>query len=269
MNAIIREPLIHFFLIGGLLFGWYSLQRDVETDDTIHVTQGQIQSLIQNFNRVWSRPPTQEELEGLIQDYIQEEVMVREAIAIGLDQHDTVIRRRLRQKMEFISDELLSRSEPTESDLREYYQEHKSLFSEPPRISFRHIYFNPERNKEFLDKTKEQLNQNTVDPEVVGDPFLVESSFSMESLHDIKGVFGEEFTDRIFEFSKGEWEGPVASAYGWHLVYIEDGKPGTDIDFESARARVKDRWMLDNSRKLKEAAFEQFRDKYTIEVDRG
>lgn len=269
MKAILHEPLVHFFIIGGLFFGWYSLKNEEVRDDTIVVTEGQIQSLAQNFARVWSRPPTKQELEGLIQDHIQEEVMVREAISIGLDQNDTVIRRRLRQKMEFISDELLSRSEPTEDDLREYYQKHQEMFSEQPKMSFQHLYFNPEKQTKSLEEIKEKLNQQTLDPEGVGDPFLVDSTFRMWTTRDIDGVFGGEFTDRIVDLPSGEWAGPVPSAYGWHLVYIEDKKPGTVSNYETVRRRVKDRWMLDNSRKLREAAFEQFKDKYTIEVDRG
>ena len=143
---IIRDPLFHFLLLGAVIFAIYGFVTRHRTDKPgeIVVTQGTVENLVTGFTRTWQRPPTEEELQGLVRDYIREEAAYREALALGLDRDDMIVRRRLRQKLEFLSDELASRTEPTDADLQSFLAAHQESFRLSRSFSFRQIYFNPQ-----------------------------------------------------------------------------------------------------------------------------
>jgi len=152
MKRILREPLLHFLLLGAVLFAAYGVLSGSGASELgrIVVMQGKIDNLQASFSRVWQRPASQAELDGLVQDYIREEVLAREAMALGLDKDDTVIRRRLRQKMEFISDDISAQAQPTDAELSAYLQAHPDSFRVEQRFTFSQVYLNPEKHGQNL-----------------------------------------------------------------------------------------------------------------------
>src|SRR5688572_6293676 len=187
MKRALREPLVHFALLGAALFLAYGLLRKPrgggDGPGPIVVSQGQIRSLVDGFTRAWQRPPTPDELSSLIQDRVREEVYCREAMAMGLDKDDTIIRRRLRQKIEFISADIASPPEPSEAELEVYLRAHADTFRVEPRFTFTHVFLDPARRGEGLARDAAQflgrLNQaEGADASALGDPFLLEHQFS-------------------------------------------------------------------------------------------
>ncbi|HET9233834.1 MAG TPA: peptidyl-prolyl cis-trans isomerase, partial [Candidatus Eisenbacteria bacterium] len=166
MTRWIKEPLVQFLLIGIAIFGLNAVltKRGERTGDhEIRVTQGRVQSLIETFRRQWSRPPTQDELNGLVNDFVREEVLMREAVALGLDRDDVIVRRRLAQKMEFLAEDAASVMEPTDLDLRTYLAEHSQAFFVPPRYTFNQIALDPAKH-DVAPKLAAELNAGRVDP---------------------------------------------------------------------------------------------------------
>jgi HupE / UreJ protein len=226
LKRLLREPLLHFLLLGLALFLLYSLvgERTEGEPGKIVVTQARIDNLVSGFSRVRQRPPTSEELDGLIQDYVREEVYYREAIAIGLDQDDTIIRRRLRQKLEFVSEDVAALPEPTEADLSEFFRLHPDRFRLDSRMSFCHVYLSAERGPERLARdSREMLARlrkmgTEADAASRGDTFLLPNVFDDVPQSEVAAQFGEPFAVALNTVAVGKWEGPLESGYGAHLV---------------------------------------------------
>ena len=182
-ESLLKEPLLHFLLLGAGLFLAYSLmQREVRGREAgeIVVTLGEVEQLATSFAKTWQRSPTPEELAGLVRDRVREEVYCREAMALGLDRDDAIIRRRLRQKMEFVSDDIAALAEPTEADLEEYLRTHPDAFRVEPRFTFQQVYFNPEKHDDLpgdVARLLAQLSQSDdeVDASALGDATLLEA----------------------------------------------------------------------------------------------
>ena len=205
MKTLLREPLVHFLLMGVVIFVAYSLvsKRSSSEPGTIVVTQGQISAMAEGFTRTWRRPPMRKELEGLIQDWVQEEVYGRAAIALGLDKDDTILRHRLWQKMEFVTDDMAALAEPTDDELSAYLHAHAETFRVQRQFTFSHVYLNPEKHGETLSRDTAQLlaqlNQagGTADVSVLGDAFLLEHTFAsapgqrMNEVADVIAVAAE------------------------------------------------------------------------------
>lgn len=240
------EPLVHFVVLGALIFVGYSLmdRRDEPEAGRIVVTQGKIENLQVSFSRMWRRPPTPAELDGLIQDYIREEVFVREGIGLGLDRDDTIIRRRLRQKMEFVGNDLASQAEPDEKELEEFLVKHPDLFRTEPRFTFRQVYLSPDRRgarlKEDAARLLAELNRAGAKEEFheLGDSTLLSAGLTDAQASEVTRQFGEEFARQLAEIPTGRWEGPVTSGYGLHLVYVDDRVNGRMPELADIREQV-------------------------------
>ena len=197
--------------------------------DQIVVTEAKIGNLAQLFERTWRRPPTQEELDGLIEAHVKEEILYREALALGLERDDIVIRRRLRQKMEFISEDVAPPAEPTEAELQGFLAEHADRFRKPSRVSFAQVYLSPERRGANARSDAERLlvglNTGRSDPAEAGDPFLLERDYRELSAHDVERLFGGAFAAEVAKLPVGRWSVPVESGYGVHLVLVRDRPP--------------------------------------------
>ena len=206
----------------------YGLVTRHKTDKPgeIVVTQASIENLVTGFTRTWQRPPTEEELQGLVRDYIREEAAYREALALGLDRDDMIVRRRLRQKLEFVSDDLATRTEPSDAELQSFLQAHRESFQTEPLFSFRQIYFNPQLHGENLHRDVARVlddlqhSGSRAQKTDLGDPFLLQQSFDDVPLADLKKTFGEHFASAISALPVGSWQGPIESGYGVHLVYV-------------------------------------------------
>src|ERR1035438_9515045 len=214
MKHLLKEPLLHFLILGAVVFAVYSQvsKRASSAPGKIVITQGEIESMMVGFTRTWQRPPNSDELEGLIRDRVQEEVYCREAMALGLDKDDTIIRRRLRQKMEFVSDDIVAQVEPTDADLTVYLQAHPDSFRVEQRITFSQVYFNPEKHGDNMvrDVAQQLAELNRIggkaDASALGDSFLLEHEFAALPRSEIANQFGEKFATKLCELSLGRWQ---------------------------------------------------------------
>jgi len=276
MNRILKEPLLHFLLLGAGLFMVYGLMSkpgDSNAPGKIIITQGQIEHLVDGFTKAWLRPPTSEELAGLVRDRVREEVYCREAVALGLDKDDTVIRRRLRQKLEFISDDVAALVEPTDADLSVYLQAHAGKFRVPQQFTFSQVYLNPEKHGKNLARDTAQLLAqlkqagDKADLSLLGDAFLLDQQFTALPASEVAKQFGEKFAAQLSGLSPGQWQGPVESGYGVHLVRVSERTEGHLPALAEVRDAVRREW--DNARRLE--ANEQFYQNllkfYTVSIE--
>jgi len=277
MKRLLKEPLLHFLLLGAGLFLAYSLMPKSPGNGEagkIVVTQGQIEHLATGFAKTWQRPPTAQELEGLVRDWVREEVYYREAMALGLDRDDTVIRRRLRQKMEFVSDDIVAQTEPSDADLTAYLQAHPDSFRVEQRFTFRQVYLNPEKHGENLARDAAQLlaqlNQadNKGDASALGDSFLLEHQFAAVPASEVANQFGEKFAAQLGELPPNQWQGPVESGYGEHLVFVSERTEGRLPVLAEVRDTVRREWA--NARRLEanEQFYEAMLKHYVVTVER-
>jgi hypothetical protein len=275
-RGLLREPLVHFFVAGVALFAvWEGRSNGAATrTDRIVVSAATVETLAGNWARIRHRPPTAAELEGLIDDHIREEVLYREALALGLDRDDTIIRRRLRQKLEFVSEDVAVQVEPTEAQLEAFLSENPDAFRVEPRHSFRHVFLSPGRRGAALGRDAEQLlaalNQpgETQRVEEEGDPFLLPFEFDATPSEEVRRLFGEEFAVALPTLEPGRWQGPIRSGYGVHLVLVERRVPGRVPALGEVRDSVRREWMAKTRRDTNEAFHQRLRSRYTVAVER-
>lgn len=276
MNRWLKEPLLHFLLLGAGLFLAYRLMaRTAGTGEPgeIVVTQGQIEHLAAGFAKTWQRPPTREELAGLVRDRVREEVYCREAIAMGLDKDDTVIRRRLRQKMEFISDDISAQAEPNDAELNTYLQAHPSAFRLPPRFTFRQVYLNPKRRGGRLTRDAAELlallnrSGRPTDISSAGDPLMLDSEFANFSSDEIAKLFGDEFSTTLNGLSSGRWHGPIESGYGVHLVFVSEHTEGHMPALAEVRDAVLREWSSARRLEANRKFYQELLKRYTVTIE--
>jgi hypothetical protein len=276
-RKLIHEPLFHFLFLGAVIFFIAGRSRSVgiSSGEKIVVTQSQIESIVVGFSRTWMRPPTQEEMQGLVDDYVREEVLYREAKAMGLDQDDIIVRRRMRQKFEFISEDRAARSgPPSEEELEAYLKQYADNYREEPRVTFEHIFFNREkRGKSAEADAKATLARLTgkydvaIDVEKLGDTFLLPFRFNKISAGETARLFGENFGKQLASLETGNWAGPLESNYGLHLVRVNERTPGTAPPLANVREAVL-RDLLNERRKQElDAQYAKLRARYTITVE--
>jgi hypothetical protein len=248
LRRLLREPLLHFLAIGAVLFAAYALvTRHAKPAGTIVVSRGQIETLTATFERTWQRPPTPQELDGLVRDYVIEEACAREAIALGLDQDDSVIRRRLQQKLEFL-DVTGAAGDPTDAQLAEFLQSHPALFRKEDHFSFRHVYFSPDRRGPQLQTDVQQAlarlaaSGSNAAGTGLGDPFLLDQAFDAVPEGEIAMRFGDKFAKALAGLPVRSWQGPVESSYGVHLVFISERREGGLPALAEAREQVRREW---------------------------
>jgi hypothetical protein len=270
---IIREPLFHFLILGAVIFAAYSFVTRHKTDKTgeIVVTQASIENLVTGFTRTWQRPPTEEELQGLVRDYIREEAAYREALALGLDRDDMIVRRRLRQKLEFVSDELATRREPTDAELQSFLQAHRGAFQTEPLYSFRQIYFNPQVHGANLHRdvarVLDHLQHGNSRADDAGDPFLLQRIFDDVSPADLKKTFGEQFASAVGVLPVGSWQGPIESGYGTHLVYVEKRTDSRLPALSEVREQVRREWLNAKQQEATDRFYEVLLKQYTVKIE--
>ena len=272
---ILREPLLHFILLGAAIFAVYGFVTRHRTDKPgeIVVTQGTLENIITGFTRTWQRPPTEEELRGQIREYIREEAAYREALAMGLDRDDTIVRRRLRQKLEFLSDDLATRVEPTDADLQSFLQTHPGLFQSEPRFTFRHVYLNPQQHgaNRAADEARLlaelQHGGANADLSSLGDPFLLAPSFQNVSLAEVKQVFGDQFASALAALPTSHWQGPVASGYGAHFVFLSQRTEGSLPALPEIRDQVRREWFNTRRNEATEKFYQALLKRYTLKIE--
>jgi hypothetical protein len=275
LRALLREPLAHFVLLGAALFLIYgALHRDgSDGPGAIVVSRGQIEHLTAGFSRVWQRPPTAQELDQMIRDHIREEVYYREALAMGLERDDTVIRRRLRQKLEFVSADIAALAEPSDGDLQAFLVSHADRFRTEPSFTFTHVYLNPERHGDrlALDAAALLARLNAAgartDVSTLGDRFLLPRSFEAAPASEIARQFGEAFARAVDDATPGEWHGPVESGYGAHLVLVSARTEGRLPALDEVRETVRREWMNAEREKVNEALYQRLLARYQVTIE--
>ncbi len=275
-GKLIRDPLSHFLGIGMVLLAlsfWLGGPAE-DPSRVIHISAGDVERIKQRWSKTHFRPPTEAELKGLIASRIKEEILYREALALGLSEDDTIIRRRLAQKMEFLGEGLIDPGEPSEADLHTYLKAHSEQFQEPARISFDHVYLNPERRGEATEQDAEallvsfQARDGAVDAHHAGDPILLDTRFDLASQTSIANSFGNAFAQAMMDLSPGRWQGPVRSAYGLHVVYVHERQEGRLPALNTVRDRVRLALLSERRRDSKDTFYETLRDHYEIVVER-
>ncbi len=277
VTRLLAEPLCQFLILGALMFLGYSMVSNATGIESgaIVVTQGRIENLAATFARTRQRPPTEEELVGLIQDFVREEVFYREAIALGLDRDDTIIRRRLRQKLEFVANDTATRNDPNDGELKEFLAEHPDLFRFEPRFSFRQIYLNPDRRHGTLrqDATRllAQVNQagTVLDFQQLGDTTLLSPELVDVRATEVTAQFGEDFMRQLSRLPVGRWQGPVKSGYGVHLVRLDERKPGRMPELQEVRAQVVREWADARRRESNEAFYQNLLKRYVVTIEQA
>ena len=275
IRRLLREPLLHFLLIGTALFLLYGALNRGRSDapSDIVVSEARVEALAESFATVWMRPPTPEEIKGLIDDHIAEEIYYREAIAMGLDQDDTVIRRRLRQKMEFISEDAATATEPTDAELRAYLAAHPEKFLEPAELTFVQVYFSTEKRGDQARPSAEQLlaelqaGRGPANLAEAGDPTLLPGDMQSASPQVIANAFGSDLAGQILEAPVGQWTGPLQSGFGLHLVRVDDRKAGAIPTFEKIRPIVLREWQSGQRTEFNKAFLDGLKAKYDIRVE--
>ena len=271
-----REPLVHFLLLGGLLFGLFALVNDEASSkppNQIEITAADVDRLQERWTKQWNRPPTETELKGLIESNLREEVLYREGLALGLDQNDTIIRRRLAQKMEFLFEDLADQVEPTDEEVKAYFDRNKDKYLLPARVSFTHIYFNVDRRGEgAYDNAKQllkKLQSNKPRPIRVsdqGDRFMLGYKYVQKTQQEVANVLGRQFAEKLFKTQKGIWQGPIESAYGVHLVQIHDRTESRLPDIRDVRNKVQLDFLAERRRETNKKIFEKLKARYEIVV---
>jgi len=275
MTRLLKEPLVHFLALGALLFAGYGLlnRSGAPAPGRIVVSQGQLASMREAFTRTWQRPPNREEWEGLVRDRVREEVYCREAMALGLDKDDIIIRRRLRQKMEFVSEDIAAQSQPTNDELNAYLQAHPDKFRVEQQFTFRQLYLNPDKHGENLARDTAQLlaklNQTggNAGSAALGDPFMLDNSFTAVPAGEVTKLFGDKFTTKLGGLSPGQWQGPVESGFGVHLVFLSERTKGRVPALADVRDAVRREW--DNARRLEanDKFYQDLLKHYTVTIE--
>lgn len=277
---LFREPLLHFLLIGAalfLLYDWKGKPASMPGGQAgtpaaqIIVSRDALEQMSSQFAKTWQRPPTEEEQKGLVEDLVRNEIFYREAIAIGLDRDDEVLKRRLRQKMEFIFEDIASVPEPTDEDLKAFMNKHREKYITDPEMSFRQVYISTDkRGKSAESDARQVLAQLTegADPGSAGDPTLLEPEVPLSPLWDIRKQFGDDFSRSLLDVNPGRWSGPIRSGFGLHLVFVRERVSVRLPDLKEARDMVKRDWTAERQKELKDAAYAKIRGRYAVMVER-
>jgi hypothetical protein len=250
----LREPLFQFLLIGGAMFAAYGVvipgSGRAESSKVIEVTMDDLRQLEISFNSQWQRPPTAEEFTALVEGQIRQEVLYREALALGLDKEDTIVKRRMAQKMEFLAEDVTAAHEPTTAELKAWFQKVGQSFAMPSRATFRHLYFSSDlRRGHARDDAVQAITKLSGKPAdwpgatSLADPFMFQNYYGDRAPEQLAKEFGPGFAQALFQFKRGSWQGPIESGYGWHLIWIDLIAPGRAPQFEEVEPDVKSAWL--------------------------
>jgi hypothetical protein len=276
MKRLLREPFLHFVLLGVLVFAVDAFIRARTAQvggGEIVVTQGRIENLAALFARTWQRPPTAAELRGLVDEYVLEEALFREGVALGVDQGDAVIRRRVRQKMDFFVDDLVDSGETPEAELQIWLAEHPDAYAQPARFTFRQVYLNPDRRGDAVRSDAERLlevllsTDDTSDARELGDGSLLQHAYADYRADTVESSFGQAFAAALAALPLSEWSGPVTSAFGLHLVIIDASTPGRLPALAEVRDEVERDWGFAQREEASKLFHEQIVSRYDVTID--
>lgn len=276
LKKLFAEPLLHFFLIGALLFviyGWLNTE-EAGGQEEIVITAPMLDQMEETFLRTWQRPPTAQELEALIDGRVREEILYRQGMAIGFDQDDPVIRRRVAQKMTFVADGIVP-EKPTDEALAAWLEANAEQYGLPPRFTFEQVYINPGKHTANLDAHLAEVfaalsdgtDPDAVDTtESIGDSIMLPGEVASAAPRDIERTFGLEFAAAVAQLEVGSWQGPVVSGYGLHFVRLQEVVPGRLAQLDDVRAEVERDFLDDQASQISESFVDALRERYTVRI---
>jgi parvulin-like peptidyl-prolyl isomerase len=275
MRRWLREPLLHFLLIGAALFAVYSWVNrgriGIESSKQIVLSLDDLRQMDLYFVSQWHRQPTAEEFNAMVEDKVREEVLYREGLAMGLDKDDTIVKRRLAQKMQFLAEDVAAAHEPSTEELKSWFEKNTKKFALPSRYSFRHLYFSPDkRGKNAEEDAAKALAKITGQPEdskvaaSLGDQFMFQDYYGDRAPEAIAKEFGPQFAVALARLKPGSWQGPVESGYGWHLVFVDTVIPGRIPAFEEMEPDIKSAWLAEQKQQAWQQAYKEMRAKYSV-----
>ena len=275
VKRLLREPLLHFLVLGAVLFAVEALManRDEREPGKIVVTRGHIENMAAVHERTWQRPPSEQDMKSLIDAYVREEVLYREGVALGLHRDDALIRRRVRQKMELLAEEAHALAQPSDSDLQAYLDAHRGRFEIESRVSFRQVYLDPGRGGRDIDREMAQLLaqlKRVGDADAAGgagDTTQLEHQFEAAPAADIVRTFGQEFATALVTLPAGQWQGPVRSAYGLHFVLISKRTEPRESALAEVREDVMREWTRDRAASGSEGFYQRLLQRYTVTIE--
>jgi peptidyl-prolyl cis-trans isomerase C len=252
MKKILREPLLHFIIIGAFLFllsGWVDSKRK-QANQQIAIDTNVVERMTNQYQQQMGKPLGEDGLNAMINQYIQNEIYYREALKLGLENDDEIIRRRLSQKYVFLLIDNTIPKTPSDEELKKYYSNNLSLFRDSGRLTFTHIYFSPDIDgidgaKKRAEQAYKKINASNIEvASQIGDSFLLEKRYTNATQMDVKRNFGDSaFTDSIFKMPLHHWSHPIESGYGWHLIYVENINQAVEAPFELIKNEVLKSWQ--------------------------
>jgi hypothetical protein len=270
IKRYLRQPLLHFLIAGFALFVLYGgLHRSTVHQDPqrIEITPEIVQRIAISWLARWQRPASEQQLQGLIDEYVKEEILYREALKLGLDKDDTIIRRRLAQKMDFLAEDVASLREPAPGVLEAWYNQHQDAYAPPPLATFHHLFFAfDKRGADAQAQAQAALSGLTDQNSGEGDAFMFKSAYTEQSRDQVARVFGSTFAISLFKQTPGSWVGPVESGFGWHLVWIDTLAKPPAPPFETVAQQVKSDWLSEQRSASKREHFEALKARYEVVV---
>jgi hypothetical protein len=277
LKQVVREPLIQFLLIGSCIYGLYALSAGNEVNDNervLIVSAGEIQALTDQWTQLWKRPPTSEELAGVVRNHVRTQILYREAESMGLADGDIVIQRRLAQKVELLAQGLATPRDPADNELKVWYGKHPERFKQADLYSITHIFFDPDKRGETtLDDARvalDELRALDASPATLdnyGDRFMLQNYYPGRSELELRKLFGSGFVESLTALEPGLWHGPVLSGYGTHLVMVNDVLRSPPPSFDDIRGQVKEQWMAEQVDEMSSRFIDNLISRYEIVVE--
>ena len=269
MKRLLREPLFHFLALGSLIFVVYeAMYREPPAPrNTIDISPARIEQLSKGFEAAWHHPPSSQELAGIVAETVREEVYYREALALGLDTNDTIVRRRLRQKMEFLTDSGAEVLAPGQGELEAYWLTNQVNFQEGARVSFEQVYLGQDTTQKIADQLLRMLQaQPDSDVSELGERSMLPARLDLVSDQHADSVFGSGFYGRIKDLPLGAWGGPIVSGFGAHLVRVTENVPPHTLPLVKIQDRVRRDWQLGKKKELREFEYERMLNNYVVKI---
>jgi peptidyl-prolyl cis-trans isomerase C len=262
IRRLIRDPLVSFLFAGTLLFfitDWFS--GDDDETYQIQVTANEVQRLGDQWSLQMRRPPNKQELDGLVSAFVKEEIYYREALMLNLDANDTIVRRRLVQKLTFLTEDIATNEPPATEALQSFYTAQIDKYMEPAKFSFAHRYFSTDRRDNSQDIALQALTNTSLK----GDPFMLQREYAQRSQRDVGNLFGRDFAAKLAELPTSDaWQGPLKSAYGWHVVKLLNVAPARVQPFNEVIEKVKVDWQQAQRKVANETYFTNLKAKYSV-----
>ena len=277
MKRFFKEPLVQFLLIGGCIYVAFALFGTPEVDleeNRVHVDAARIEGMISQWESRWKRPPTRQEIEGLIGSYVKEEILYRQAVTMGLNEDDPITRRRMAQKLEFLTSDLAGAAQPAEGELEQYFVDNEATYQAPDQFTFSQVFFNRDDRKDAtIEDATAELEKLRVagkpDPATLeaGDRSMVKSHFASADQTDIARQMGGGFAESVIKLEPGQWHGPMKSGYGVHLVYVFEVEKGAAPAFAAIRDKLMEDWSSEQRKQFDAKFLESLKSRFEIVID--